>query len=277
MADFISEYFVNPIFERSGYNLVNTLTYAAIALFALYFIWRFMRGKKYDFSGKEFLFAVGAFVLFGSTCRVVTDLYDSGAAGLPAFFEYGYLTVSPGIYIVTAALFLSALAIGRLLKNEKFAAYAGLALFLPCLLLLLPHALHYDFAALIIAIAAAGSAVCYFLLERFARMKLALHEKLAIFGQALDGAATFVVIDVFAPIVGKGYFEQHVLSAGIGELTPLGFGLFFLLKITLASLIVYFLSKEKMDGRDKSLVLIVVAIMGFAPGIRDMLRMLLGV
>ena len=287
------DYFVSPIMERTGYNAVNTLAYAAIAIGALYLIWRFMKGKKYDFSSKGFLFAVSAFVLFGSTCRVLTDLSDSGAvAGMAlsasplapiymalhssGIFKYGFLTVTPGIYLVTAALFLLSLAIGGAMKRGMFAAYAGFLLWLPIFLLVLPFASHLAFAALCVVIAALGAYAAFFALERLGKMKLSIYEKLAIGGQALDGAATFVVIDIFSKQTGKNYFEQHVLSAGIGESTPLGFFLFFLVKIALAGAIVYFLRKEKMDKSDVALVLIVVAIMGFAPGIRDLLRMLCG-
>ncbi|MCX6772273.1 MAG: DUF63 family protein, partial [Candidatus Micrarchaeota archaeon] len=135
---------------------------------------------------------------------------------------------------------------------------------------------NFEYFLLGIVIAAVGSLASFFLLKKFAKLELGLHEKLAIFGQALDGAATFVVIDIFSAQTGKGYFEQHVLSGGIGTATPLGFFLFFLVKVSLATAIVYFLKKEKMDARDAALVLIVVAIMGFAPGIRDLLRMLAG-
>ena len=287
------DYFVSPIVERTGYNAINTLAYAAIAIGALYIIWRFLKGKKYDFSSPVFLYAVCAFVLFGSTCRVLTDLSDSGAvAGMAVsasplapiymallsagIFKYGFLTVTPGIYLVTAALFLSSLAISWAMKKGMFAAYAGFLLWLPVALLVLPFMSHWWFLLLTLAIAAAGALSAFFLLERAGDMKLAIYEKLAIGGQALDGAATFVVIDIFSKETGKGYFEQHVLSAGIGEATPLGFFLFFLIKIALASAIVYFLRKEKMDKSDVALVLIVVAIMGFAPGIRDALRMLCG-
>jgi len=287
------DYFVSPIMERTGYNAINTLVYAAIAIGALYLIWRFMKGKKYDFASKEFLFAVSAFVLFGSTCRVLTDLSDSGAvAGMAVsasplapiymalhssgIFKYGFLTVTPGIYLVTAALFLLSLAIGGAMKRGIFAAYAGFLLWLPIFLIVLPFASHLAFAALCVVIAALGAYAAFFALERLGKMKLSIYEKLAIGGQALDGAATFVVIDIFSKETGKNYFEQHVLSAGIGESTPLGFFLFFLIKIALAGAIVYFLRKEKMDKSDVALVLIVVAIMGFAPGIRDLLRMLCG-
>jgi len=289
----LEDYFIAPIVERTGYNAINTLAYAAIAIGALYIIWQFMKGKKYDFSSHAFLYAVCAFVLFGSTCRVLTDLSDAGAvAGMAVsasplaplyaalhsskIFDYGFLTVTPGIYLVTAALFLLSLAIARALKRDMFAACAGILLWLPIFLLVLPFASYWMFFALAAVIAALGAHVAFFALEKMGKLKLSIYEKLAIGGQALDGAATFVVIDIFAKASGKGYFEQHVLSAGIGESTPLGFFLFFLIKIALAGTIVYFLRKEKMDKSDVSLVLIVVAIMGFAPGIRDVLRMLCG-
>jgi len=289
----VEEYFISPIMDKTGYNAVNTLAYAAIAIGALYLIWRFMKGKKYDFSSPAFLYAVSAFVLFGSTCRVLTDLSDAGAVasmassgsalaplyaalGASRIFEYGFLTVTPGIYLVTAALFLLSLAIAWAMKKEMFAAYAGFLLWLPIFLLVLPFASHWWFLLLTLAIAAAGAYAAFFALERAGTLKLSIYEKLAIGGQALDGAATFVVIDIFSKQTGKDYFEQHVLSARIGESTPLGFFLFFLVKIALAGAIVYFLRKEKMGKSDIALVLIVVAIMGFAPGIRDALRMLCG-
>jgi uncharacterized membrane protein len=95
-------------------------------------------------------------------------------------------------------------------------------------------------------------------------------------GQALDGAATWVAIDWFGPASGKAYFEQHVISAAIGSATPIGFGLFFLLKIFFSLAAVWIIRKEEMDENAKSLVLLVIAIIGFAPGIRDMLRILAG-
>ena len=291
--DIVQEFFVNPIFEKTGYNMINTLTYAAIAIISLYFIWTFLKKKGFDFSSREFLYAVAAFVLFGSTARVVTDITDSGmiaaAAGnggmlgpvysavtASGIFAYGYLTVTPGIYIVTAMLLLSSIAIERVTKQKYFAAYAGALLWLPCFLLLIPFMRNFDFLALGFALASVFAFAAILILKIFAKIEVKLHEALAISGQALDGAATFTVIDIFSKFTGKGYFEQHVVSAGIGTATPLGFGLFLIVKVTLAALIVYFVRKESMDEKDRALLLIVVAIMGFAPGIRDLLRMLVG-
>jgi len=292
MADFFSEYFINPIFDRTGYNLTNTLVYAGIALAAVYVIWRLMKARHVEFASKEFLAGVAAFVIFGAGCRTVTDLTDSGllsamaaqggaiggvygAVDATGIFHYSLLTVTPGIYILTAIFFLLSFATGRALGMRWFVAIAGFSLALPCLLLLLPFVAHPYYAALALAITAAGSLAVYFILSR-AGLKLGMHEKLAIAGQALDGAATFVVIDIFSLESGKGYFEQHVLSAGIGEATPLGFFLFFLLKAALAGAIVYLLSKEDVPHKDKAFVLILVAVMGFGPGLRNLLRMACG-
>ena len=78
---FFEDYFVSPIIEKTGYNAINTLVYAAIAIAALYIIWRAMKARKFDFASQGFLYAVAAFVLFGSTCRVLTCLlYTSDAA-----------------------------------------------------------------------------------------------------------------------------------------------------------------------------------------------------
>ena len=289
MADFITDYFISPIFERTGYNIVNTLVYAAIALVSLYLIWKFLKKREFDFSSRDFLYGVGSFVLFGSTARVLVDLSDSGmmakmALGSPLYasvaashvFDYGFLTVTPGIYVVTGLLFLISIAAGMAMKNSRFPYYAGILLWLPCFLLLIPFMQNFGYFLLGAGIAAAGALAAYWVLKKYAKLELGIHEKLAILGQALDGAATYTVIDVFSKATGKGYFEQHVLSGGIGTATPLGFFLFFLVKVALAGAIVYFLSKEKINASDKALVLVVVGIMGFAPGIRDLLRMLTG-
>lgn len=288
--DIIGKYFIEPIFSRSGYNPVNTLAYAAIALACAYILWKALRKAGIDFAGKDFLFGILAFVLFGSTSRVLTDLSDAGAfqeysgALAPIYvwlaksgiFAYGYLTVTPGIYVVSAILFLASLAAAKAMKKGNFAAYAGLALWLPCAILLLPFAKHFAFFAAAAALAAAGWKASSSILEKMMKAKLSIHGHLAIFGQALDGAATFVVLDIFSGQSGISYFEQHVLPSAIGSATPLGFFLFFLVKLLLASALAYFISKESMDKEDKAYVLLLVAIMGLAPGIRDALRMLCG-
>lgn len=291
--DFFNEYFVKPIFDRSGYNMVNTLAYAAIAIGALYAIYLGFSKMKIRL-GKEFWAALLLFVVFGSSVRVVTDSIDSGA--MKAFtdancgssaavmydsilashaLDYGYWTVTPGIYIVTAALFLSAVLVGEALGRKWFAAVAGGALALFPIYILSPMMVNWAYAFGVLALAIAAALAAKFLLK-FNEMKMLL----PVFAHAFDGAATWIAIDWFGPANGVKYFEQHVISSAIGSASFAGFGLFFLLKAAFSSAAVYFITKE--DGSEELpkdaaiLALLAITVLGLAPGIRDMLRMLCG-
>lgn len=255
------------------------MTYAVIAIAAVFLLHKALKGRiRID---ERFICAVLCFVLFGSTIRVVTDSIDTHVFApvtpVHAFvldshlWDYGPLTVTPGIYILTAAILLTALAIlyfARMTKRVEWLGYFGLALWLPHFALLLPFMVYAPYAIPIIILAAIPTYLAYI---HFKDKILAA----IVAGQALDGAATFFVIDIFSKIAGINYFEQHVFSAGIGELTGTYFS-FYLLKVGLAFAAAYLLQKEKMDGEERNYIALVLMIMGFAPGIRDVLRMMVG-
>jgi uncharacterized membrane protein len=284
--EFFEKYFLDPIENKTGYNIINTSVYAAIALISIYLIWKFSKGKI-KFSEKEFLYSLAVFVLLGSTARVITDLEDSGflkTSGLPEIykivanvFKYSYLTVTPGIYIVTSVLFFVALFLAKKLNRPYFAFFSGAFLWGILTLLILPFIRYIEFGLLVLAFSFFFFLLAKYFLEKVLYIKLNIHHKLAVFGQTLDGAATFVTLDFFSKFTGHNYFEQHVIPNILGTATPLGFGLFLLVKVIIASLMVYLIEKEgDLDLEDKSLFLLVIAVMGFAPGIRDLLRMLCG-
>jgi uncharacterized membrane protein len=277
MENFIYDYFIEPILSRTGYNVVNTLTYAIIAMVCLYLIFNFFKMRKISVD-KNFVVATLCFVLLGSTVRVVTDSIDTGVfkpiTPIHAFivgshiYDYGFLTVSPGIYVVIAFVFLlfvvSLSSINKLDELWKI----GIALWLPHFLLILPFLAYVPFALLIIVLAA----IPFFAARFFIRDDML---SLIVGAHALDGAATFVAIEVlpkFAPI---SYFEQHVVSSHIGILTG-SYLFFYLLKIAISFSAAWLLSKEKMDEQEKNYVALVVIIMGLAPGLRDLLRLAIG-
>lgn len=276
MGNIIYDYYVRPIWEHTGYNVVNTLTYAAIAIAAVYGLYKALKGRVRMDGG--FVAAVLAFVLFGSTMRVVTDSIYAGVfkAVTPVhqfvldshLWDYGYLTVTPGIYILTAAVLLVSLAVLYKAKRTGLLGYVGLGLWVPHLLLLLPFVKYAAYAVPVLLLAAipAYAAWLYFKDKTLAGI---------VAGQALDGAATFFIIDYFSPIAGIAYFEQHVFSAAIGQLGGTFFT-FYLLKVAVSFAAAWLLRKEKMDTEDRNYVALVLMIMGFAPGIRDMLRMVVG-
>ncbi|MFA5107916.1 MAG: DUF63 family protein [Candidatus Micrarchaeia archaeon] len=305
LDNIISQYFVAPIMDKTGYNLVNTLTYALIAIVALYFIWRYFEKKKIDIDASFFAGAI-AFTIFGACARVIVDSVDSGvmaqaaqtfgagtvaneiAGGAYLFgfngaisngyftilsshvFDYGFLTVSPGIYIVVATLFLICILIEKKLGIKYWAAIVGGALAILNLIILAPMMAHLIYGLIVVVLALAATLIAKYV-AKLDKPELLL----GVFGQGLDGAATWVAIDWFGKAQGIIYSEQHPISRAIGMSTPLGFGMFFLLKIVFVIVAIKLISSEK-DSRMKMIALLAIAIMGLAPGIRDMLRMMAG-
>ncbi len=101
-----------------------------------------------------------------------------------------------------------------------------------------------------------------------------------LFGQLCDGLATMVGIDWY------NYSEKHPVSDAViqfgDSLDILGEGawLFFLVKASIVTLIIWMFSQMRIENRQQHLrILIVLAVMivGMAPGLRDIGRLVLGV
>jgi len=276
LDNFINRYYLGPIWSHEGYNIVNTLTYALIAIAAVYLIFYVL--KKYVTIDKKFVYGVLSFVPFGATLRVVTDSIDTGVfKPVTPFhgwildshiYDYGYITVSPGIYILTAALLFVSIAILHRIKRMDLLWVVGTVLWLPNFLLLIPFMKYAAYAIPIIVLAGipAYLAFRYFKDEILAAV---------VAGHALDGAATFFVIDVFSKMTGIQYGEQHVFASGIGAIWG-SYIPFYIIKIGVSFAAAYFVMKEKMPEDEKRYIALVLIIMGFAPGIRDVLRMMTG-
>ncbi len=87
-----------------------------------------------------------------------------------------------------------------------------------------------------------------------------------------DATTTFVSLSYFS------YFEQHVLpSFLIGIFGP---GIMFILKFVVVSIVLYFFDKELSKEEDlekRTFLKIVVLILGMGPGLRNFLRLAMGV
>ena len=290
LLSYVDESYVQPIVQRSGYNAVNTIVYAALAILGLYAVYWVFRKEKVKFE-REFFLLLLCFVLLGSAIRVVTDAVDSGVLQyrfayeqneivarlmhvviFSRVYEYGLLTVTPGIYVVVALLFVCTALLFNRLGKMGLAKYVPLALLAPHALLLLVVGQNWAYAALI-AVLAAGAYLAVRHVFAAKKWDLQFLGKCAVFAHALDGAATFVAKDLFPS---GQYFEQHVLSGAIGEATPLGFGLFFAAKVLLAAAVVYIIGKEEARQEEKDFILMAIIVMGLAPGVRDLLRLLAG-
>ncbi len=275
--DFFNEFFVEPIIMKTGYNMINTLVYALIAVVSVYFLFYLFKKNRISIDW-NFVRNIFPFILFGSTMRVVTDAIDAGVfqpvTPLHEFilsshiYDYGFVTVSPGIYIVTAALTLFSIFLFYRINKPEYIFYTGTVLFLFHLLLLIPFMGFILHAIPVIILAAIPLYLSYL----YFRNK---EDAMVVGAHALDGAATFYIIDIFSGISGKTYFEQHVLPRFLGEFAGTYFG-FYLVKVLLPLAAVYLIRKEGMQSDEKTYILLILMIIGLAPGMRDLLRMVVG-
>ncbi|MEM3031247.1 MAG: DUF63 family protein [Candidatus Micrarchaeia archaeon] len=286
LEEFVYKYYIQPIQEHSGYNPVNTLTYVVIALAAAYGIYLLLKRERIKMDS-AFVLSVVPFVLFGSTFRVLVDAVDTGVAaahrdalgGLfgkivvdSGIYNYGYLTVTPGIYVVVGLLTLASVLAFNRLRRTRALAYFGWALWLTQVVLFLPLAKNSLYFALILALAAGGALVARPFLRHYGvRLPLA---DLAVLSHALDGSATFVILDVYNKFAGAAYFEQHVLGRWIGDVFGTMFA-FYAIKVAFATAACVVLDREK-DEAERLYILLLLIIFGLAPGVRDALRLLAG-
>lgn len=282
-SQFVEEYFINPVVERTGYNIVNTLVYAIIAIVCVFIIYRVLK-KNFD---RKFIYYIIPFVLLGSTIRVITDSIDSGIAQNyisnpliaavvnSQIYNYGFATATPGIYIITAALTLTLLL---LLKKSKAFAIAGIILWASHFIVLIPMFKHFHFFALLIAIAIACAVVGILAIRRYIRN---VQSKLAIFAHSLDGASTFIAVDVFNRFaqecleLKRCYTEQHVVARTL-EALGLGAIPFLFLKLLFATVACAIIERECKDENEKNFIYLIIIILGLAPGVRNTLRILVG-
>lgn len=276
MPDFIQEYFINPIVNQNDYapyNAFNTLAYAAIALLAVYLIYRALKwkGVKID---EGFARAVLPFVVFGAALRVFEDGHLLPRV-VDVFGVKLFPFVTPGIYVLTFVLLaisaVASLKVAGRGNAKAMLSKIGLGLAALALLALFTQVKYWAHGLGILVLAFVLLKAFEFAFQRLANEKLSVLEAMAFFGQALDGSASFTAIQFGSP--SSQYFEQHVVGGAL--ISGLGPIAFLLVKVIFGAAVVWFLRKEATE--EKNYALILITIFGLGPGLRDLLRLACGV
>jgi len=267
VTDFIYKYYLLPIRADEGYNFVNSITYALLALGLLYVIYKGLETAKVEINFKFFI-GLLPFIILGSSIRAFVD---------HGFYNYSFWTVSPGIYVLISGVFLlslvfavviqkfnnidfwkTLLGVGLLLAVVNFVAVAGKLRFENLL-----------FGAAIIALAIIATLALYFVFKKlnwtWATRKTAF---LPFPAHMLDASATFIAVDFL------GATEKHPLpqlaSGFVGTAA-----IMFLLKLFVLIPAVWLLDKEIKNKNLRNYLLISIAVLGLAEGLRDLLTMML--
>ena len=285
ISDFFYKYYIDPIRMGQPYNVVDTLTYAIILVLGVYLLYRWLSTSSYmndiGFTfDSRFILATLPYVILGGVVRVIED------TGMITS-DWKYLLITPLIYFVLFFFTISMMFLSRYLTLKgltgsfvTFYAFAGiLALIVASLILLAWSQTHNGIDFFILAIiplmAVTATAIVWAVMRYVLSWKYVtdpLYITL-LFGQLLDASATSYGID-FHPHV--QYIEEHVVGSALIVWTHTAFVMFPLkLVVLFPAIYVMQLYRKEANPAFWHLVLLAMIVVGFAPGIRDMVRMVL--
>jgi uncharacterized membrane protein len=285
ISDFIYKYYIDPIRMGQPYNIVDTLTYALILVFGVYLLYRWMSkstwlsdiGFKIDTS---FILATIPYVILGGVLRVVQD------TGMIKG-DLQFLLVTPLIYFVLFFFTIAMLFLSRYLTRAgltkdilSFYVFAGILSVFVVSLVLLAWGINNTqvdlFVFFIIPLMAASATVLVWASMRYVLSWKYVTDPLYItllFGQLLDASATSYGIDYHPAI---RYMEQHVVGSFLIDWAHTAFVMFPLkLVVLFPAIYIMELYRKEANYAFWHLVLLAMVVVGFAPGVRDMVRMVL--
>jgi uncharacterized membrane protein len=270
IGDFIQKYYIDPIVYNQGYNVVNTLTYAVILGISIIVILKLLGMLKVKID-ERLVVATAPFILMGASLRVLEDVKILSQ-------PYSYLLVTPFVYIV-AFLITAALLFGFILLERKgiirdyskpfFAS--GIVLSLAVLATLLTRHLVTWWAPILIIVLAAAVTGAVYLIARYLKLGfLTIPLNVAIlFAHMFDASATFTAIS----IVG-GFAEKHVVPGLFIGFTNSA-AVMYVLKLAVFIPVIYLIEKYFADDKEMYYALkFALLVLGFGPGIRDTLELL---
>ncbi|ASJ12889.1 DUF63 family protein [Thermococcus thioreducens] len=267
LYEFFYEYFIRPIQENQGYNPVNTVVYAVILGVAVIILYRMLKrmGIKVD---ERFFSALIPYIILGPLMRSMTDV---------GILPRTYLTVSPGGYFVIAAFAIASLYVVwrhvgpeerfyPLYRDFGWVLLGGLVFVLVINLGKVnfnTEVFKYFIPALIIA-----EGFIWFVSKKLALVR---DNSLLFYTHFYDATTTFVGIQFL------GFWEQHVLARWLMDAfgTP---AVIYPEKFLILLPIVWILDRWMKD-EDPDLINFVkltMFILGFGPGMRNLLIMLMG-
>ena len=285
ISDFFYKYYIDPIKNGQAYNVVDTLTYAIILVIGVYILYRWMSSSPYlaesgftfDY---RFILATVPYVILGGLVRVIED------TGMITS-DWKYLPITPLIYFtlfffVIGVMFLSRyLTLKGITQNFfQFYAFAGVvAMVIASIILLAWSTTHHGVDLFILAIiplmGITATAIVWGVMKYVLKWNYVSDPVYLtlLFGQLLDASATSYGID-FHPSV--QYVEQHVVGSALIEMTGTAL-VMFPLKLVVLFPAVYVMEMYRKEANPAfwHLVLLAMIVVGFAPGVRDMVRMVL--
>jgi uncharacterized membrane protein len=285
----------NGIEAREGYTIVSELTYGFLVIVSLFLIYKLL--KKLEISiNWIFCLSLMPYIVFGPVVRV---LEDTGYFSPPLVYWF----ISPLIYIQIAFYAILFLLIGYYIEKKWQKKHltintilfsGGIALLVPFIILIgqwiagyqwgNSSGVRFDVFLLILGIISVITLIVYIFPTFTKNQKdISVYQNplnlSLVVGHMVDGFTSYVSIYDPLNMDLPSYIEKHPASNFLMELWP---PLFPIVKFILIISVIYvfdILYKEELKNYKNlvGLIKIGILILGFSPGLRDLLRVIMGV
>lgn len=277
LRQFVQTYYIHPITHDTGYNPVNTITWALVLVVCLFLTLKLLKKLEIEID-RRFIAAVSPYIVVGASLRVMED----AELVTPPL---SYLLITPLIFFLIFFCCVTILILSvKLSRSQKRRVYdytlifglIGIIWLIANLTILLGKEdivfgwvllAVIGISGLLISVIYAIAAIfgAHFLTDRLNVAVLAAH--------LLDASSSFIGIDIL------GYTGKHVIEGLIVTYAGTAAGM-YPLKLGILAPIIYLLDTqftEEAEMELKNLVLLALIVIGLAPAVRNTLRMMLGV
>jgi uncharacterized membrane protein len=251
LTKFIEKYYVDPIKLGTGYNFVNSTTYALLFIAAVYGIFLFLKRSKIPID-KRFVLAIFPYAIAGSFFRVLED----------ANIISSYLLVTPSIYFIIVSLIFVLIVISRFIEKKFKIPYFKTMFLIAILFLLYPvSVLNFkNFYGFFLTLLFILPWIISFYIIRWKT-----ENKLVSSTHIFDATVSVVAIKSF------NFFEQYPIPRFLTSVNPL---LYIITKAVVVIGVLIFIDRFSDDKEFNSYIKLIIAILGFSPGLRNLLSSL---
>jgi uncharacterized membrane protein len=268
LAAFVQKYYIDPIIYDTGYNPVDTITWAVILGLAIIGLIKLL-GRVNIMMDERLLISTLPYILAGSSLRVIED------ANLVAA-PWRYLLITPLIFFLVFIITTACLIVTRKIWGENFhVKYAAIGFLWTVFNLAVLSTLGFKNAWVIASVFLLGSLLtgCVLFFGRYLSSLKLLEERfnqMIIYSHMLDASSTYFGVDWF------GYYEKHVVPTLFIDLTGSA-AIMFPLKLAILLPVLYMIDKSMQEPSLRNLTKLTLITLGLAPAIRNTLRLALGV
>ena len=252
----------NFFYLEPGYTTFNTIIFGIVlGLIVLLIIKMF---KWLDKNPTDLFIPLIPFIFLGSGARALVD---------NNIYPLIHLLVTPGIYIFVGFTTIIALFLSIAIE-KKFSIDYKYSVFIIGLILCIPNIINLQniniFATSLVLGAWLIFAILFFLISKKWELLSDKSNLIPLLAHLFDASSTFIAVDFF------GYWEQHVLPGALTNLTGSAFVL-YPLKISVILISLYLIDDNIDDEIIKNTLKLCIFILGFAPGLRNFLSLIMGV